>query len=39
MQYNNPIPRELPTLYTIFHQKFTARHAFEVGFASNYEPP
>lgn len=38
MQYKNPMPHQLPTPYTIFHQKFTVRHAFEVVFASYYEP-
>lgn len=38
MQYNNPMPHQFLTLYTISHQKFTAGHAFEVVFASYFEP-
>lgn len=38
MQYNKPMLHQLPTLCTIFHQKFTTGHAFEVVFASHYKP-
>lgn len=38
MQYNKPMLHQLPTLCTIFHQKFTTGRAFEVVFASHYKP-